>query len=141
MAKGKSKKEVKKKGSKPKDKPRKEDKPKEKPKKPENESKPQEKPQKKEEKPKKGEAGEWKVLMYPQLAEKSMNMVEMENKLIFIVRREARKSEIKEDVERAFGVRVQDVNVMITRKGQKKAIVKLHPDDSAADIASQLGML
>jgi large subunit ribosomal protein L23 len=106
--------------------------------------------EKKEDKPKKEEkkkeekregSGEWKVLMYPQLAEKSMNMVEMENKLIFIVKRNSRKGEIKEDIEKAFGVRVEDVNVMITRKGQKKAIIKLHPDDSAADIASQLGML
>ena len=117
---------------------------KEKPKKPsKKDEKPKEKPkeEKKKEPSKKEESGEWKVLMYPQLAEKSMNMVEMENKLIFIVKRGSRKSEVKEDIEKAFNVRVESVNVMITRKGQKKAIIKLHPDDSAADIASQLGML
>jgi large subunit ribosomal protein L23 len=83
----------------------------------------------------------WKVLMYPQLAEKSMNMVELENKLIFIVNPRASKEDIKKAVEKNFEVRVIKVSTMISIKGQKKAFVKLHPDDSAADIASRLGML
>lgn len=83
----------------------------------------------------------WKVLMYPQLAEKSMNMVEIENKLVFIVNKNAKKEQIKEAVEKQFNVRVIKVNVEVTRKGEKKAYVKLHPDDSAADIASRMGML
>lgn len=83
----------------------------------------------------------WKVLMYPQLAEKSMNMVEIENKLVFIVNPKARKPEIKEAVEKSFGVRVVGISTMTTTKGEKKAFIKLHPDDSAADIASRLGML
>lgn len=83
----------------------------------------------------------WKVLVYPQLAEKSMNMVEIENKLVFMVNKKAKKEEIKEAVENRFKVRVMKVNVEITRKGEKKAYIKLHPDDSAADIASKMGML
>ncbi len=83
----------------------------------------------------------WKVLIYPQLAEKSMNMVEIENKLVFIVNKNAKKEQIKEAVEKQFNVRVIKVNVEVTRKGEKKAYVKLHPDDSAADIASKMGML
>ncbi len=83
----------------------------------------------------------WKVLMYTQLAEKSMNMVELENKLVFIVNSKASKEDIKEAVEKNFDVRVVKVSTMITTKGQKKAFVKLHPDNSAADIASRMGML
>lgn len=83
----------------------------------------------------------WKVLMYPQLAEKSMNLVEIENKLVFIVNPKSKKSEIKEAVEKNFDVKVIKVSTMITRKGQKKAFIKLHPDNSAADIASRMGML
>ena len=83
----------------------------------------------------------WKVLMYPQLAEKSMNLVEIENKLVFIVNPKANKEEIKASVEKNFDVKVMGVSTMITTKGQKKAFVKLHPDNSAADIASRLGML
>ena len=93
------------------------------------------------EKDTKEEAGAWKVILYPHLAEKSMNMVEAENKLVFIVNRKASKREIKEDVENSFKVRVESVNVELTTKGSKKAYVKLGPQDSAADIASRLGML
>ena len=87
------------------------------------------------------ETDSWKVLVYPQLAEKSMNMVEMENKLVFIVNKRANKEQIKKAIEKEFNVRVIKINVEVTRKGEKKAYIKLHPDDSAADIASRMGML
>jgi large subunit ribosomal protein L23 len=83
----------------------------------------------------------WEVLMYPQLAEKSMNLVEIENKLVFIVNPKAARKDIKEAVEKNFDVKVVKVSTMITTRGQKKAFIKLHPDNSAADIASRLGML
>ena len=83
----------------------------------------------------------WGVLMYPNLAEKAMNMVELENKLVFVVRKDANKNQIKEAVEKGFDVRVLQVNVEITPKGHKKAYIKLDPKDSAADIASRMGML
>lgn len=83
----------------------------------------------------------WNVLMYPHLTEKSMNTIEMENKLVFIVRRTARKSEIVKAVQEAFNVTVDDINVQVTRKGKKKAVVKLSDKDSAADIASRMGMI
>ena len=83
----------------------------------------------------------WQVLHYPHLAEKSMNMVELENKLIFVVRRNAKKEQVKEAVEKGFGVKVLAVNIMITRKGHKKAYIKLAPGYSAADIATRLGMI
>jgi ribosomal protein uL23 len=83
----------------------------------------------------------WKVLKHPHLAEKSMNMVEIENKLVFIVNRSSNKQQIKEAIERGFGVKVTSVNVEITRKGTKKAYIKLPPEFMAADIASRLGMI
>jgi len=89
----------------------------------------------------KGFSDPWKVLMYPQLAEKSMNLVEIENKLVFIVNKKASKEDIKKAVEKSFDVKVVSVNVMISTKNQKKAFIKLHPDHSAADIASRMGML
>jgi large subunit ribosomal protein L23 len=81
------------------------------------------------------------VVSYPQLAEKSINMVEFENKLVFVVDRRATKQEIKEAVEQGFKVKVEDVNTVITTKGQKKAFVKLSPDHPASDVASRLGMV
>jgi large subunit ribosomal protein L23 len=88
-----------------------------------------------------GKEREWKVILYPHLAEKSMNLVEAENKLVFMVSRKATKKEIKQDVENSFNVKVDSVNVEITPKGGKRAYVRLGPQDSASDIASRLGML
>ena len=89
----------------------------------------------------KGTKSFWDIVKFPHLAEKSMNIVEMENKLVFIVDRKAKKSDIKNAVEGQFNVKVTDVNVVITTKGQKKAFVKLSDKDSASDIASKMGML
>lgn len=83
----------------------------------------------------------WDTVKFPQLAEKSMNMVEMENKLVFIVNKKARKGEIKKAVEAEFGVTVEKVNLVVTTKNHKKAFVKLSDKDSASDIASRMGML
>ena len=83
----------------------------------------------------------WDILMFPHLTEKSMNMVEIENKLVFVVRRNATKKHIKEAIEKEFNVKVEGVKTEITQKGQKKAYIKLKPEYSAADIATKLGML
>jgi len=83
----------------------------------------------------------WRILRFPHLTEKSMNMIDTQNKLVFIVDRRIGKNEIKEAVERGFSVKVAKVNVEITRKGQKKAYVKLAPEFDATDIASKLGMM
>lgn len=87
------------------------------------------------------ETDPWSILMYPHLAEKSMKMVEAENKLVFMVRRNAKKGQIKDAIERAFDVKVTKVNFEITMEGQKKAYVKLSPEFSASDIATRMGMV
>jgi large subunit ribosomal protein L23 len=83
----------------------------------------------------------WKVIVHPHLAEKSMNMVEFQNKLTFIVRREADKKQIKEAIETLFGVKVVKVRTEITSSGVKKAYATLSPDTPAGEIASRLGMV
>ena len=83
----------------------------------------------------------WEILMYPHLAEKSMKMVEAENKLVFMVKRNARKGQIKDAIEAAFNVKVTKVNFEITMAGQKKSYVKLSPEFSASDIATRMGMV
>ena len=103
---------------------------------------------KKEQKPKKEAAlkpvegyDPWKVLTYPHLTEKSMNLVERNNVLVFIVSMKATKAKIKEAVEKGFGARVVSVRVEITRKNQKKAYVRLAEGVLASDIATRLGMI
>jgi len=106
------------------------------------EEKPAEKePGKPEPAPVMGEYNPWGILLYPHLAEKSMNMVEMENKLVFIVSRKANKKDIKEAVEKGFDVKVAEVKTEITTKGIKKAYIKLAEGYEAADVASRLGMI
>jgi len=60
--------------------------------------------------------------------------------LVFIVNRTSNKSEIKRAVEKIHNVKVIKVNTLITPKGEKKAFIKLHPDNSAQDIAIDLGI-
>jgi len=73
------------------------------------------------------------------LTEKSFRLMERENKLTFIVRREATKKDIKRAVESLYKVKVDKVNTLITIRGEKKAYVKLSPEHSAIDLASKLG--
>jgi len=83
----------------------------------------------------------WDVLLYPSLTEKSMGMIETQNKLVFIVNKNADKETIKKVFEKEFNVKVESVKTEITTKGKKKAYIKLMSDYSASDIASKLGMI
>ena len=83
----------------------------------------------------------WSILLYPLLTEKAIGKIETENKIIFIVNRTSSKRQIKWAAERAFNVKVVDVNTMIDRKGRKKAWIKLSKEYPATDIATRFGML
>ena len=82
----------------------------------------------------------YKVIKRPLITEKTFDLIEKENKLVFIVDRLANKSKIKIAIEKIHNVKVVKVNTLITPKGDKKAFVKLHPDNSAQDIAIDLGI-
>lgn len=82
------------------------------------------------------------VIKYPMATEKSIRLLESENKLVFMVERKATKQDIKNAVEKLFKVKVVDVNTLISvKKGYKKAYVKLSEETPAMDIATELGML
>ena len=80
------------------------------------------------------------VIDYPLVTEKAMNAMDFENKLQFVVHDEASKPDVRDAVESQFDVAVDDVNTMITMKGQKKAIVRLSEDDDAQEVASRIGV-
>jgi large subunit ribosomal protein L23 len=80
------------------------------------------------------------VIRFPLVTEKAMNDMDFENKLQFVVHDEASKIDVREAVESQFEVDVNDVNTMITMKGQKKAIVRLSEDDDAQEVASRIGV-
>ncbi|MEM3325256.1 MAG: 50S ribosomal protein L23, partial [Thermoplasmata archaeon] len=75
----------------------------------------------------------------PYVTEKTMMLIEKENKLTFIVRRDANRSQVKWAVEKIFNVKVEKINILITREG-KKAVVKLKPEYRADEIAVRIGI-
>jgi len=81
-----------------------------------------------------------KIILHPYVTEKTFDMIEKENKLAFIVDRNADKGKIKRAVEVLYSVKVEKVNVLNTVKG-KKAYVKLAKGYSAADLAAKLGLV
>jgi large subunit ribosomal protein L23 len=83
----------------------------------------------------------FKILKYPHLTEKSISLIEKENKIVFIVDRRANKKQIKEAFEKLFEVKVDRVNTLITRNGEKKAFIKINPKFKASDIAAKLGLV
>ncbi len=80
------------------------------------------------------------VIIHPDVTEKSMKLVESENKLVFVVSRNSSKNEIKTAVEKLYEVKVADVNTSITPRGVKKAYVKLTPEYKAEEVATRIGI-
>ena len=80
------------------------------------------------------------IILKPLTTESAFNLIENENKLIFIVRRDSNKKTIKWAVEKLYDVKVEKVNTLIQKNGKKKAFVKLTPDYVAGDIAINLGI-
>jgi large subunit ribosomal protein L23 len=83
----------------------------------------------------------YKTIRYPVMTEVTSRILEAENKLVFIVNKNATKQDIKVAVEELYAVVVDNVNSTITPEGEKKAFVKLTSDYKAADIAIKLGIL
>lgn len=81
------------------------------------------------------------VIFYPYQTEKAIRLAQKENKLVFIVDRNANKKQIKEAIEKQLNVKVEKVNTIITRKGIKKAYIKLKKEYNANEILAKLGVI
>lgn len=79
------------------------------------------------------------VVIHPYVTEKTMMLMDNENKLEFIVDRRATKADVKWAVEQIFNVKVEKVNTKITKRG-KHAIVKLAEGYSASEIGMRIGV-
>ena len=80
------------------------------------------------------------ILLAPIKTEKAIGKIEYENALTFKVDRKARKTDIKNEVEKLFKVKVESVNTYHTAKG-KHALVRLAKEFKADDIAIKLKMI
>ena len=80
------------------------------------------------------------VIIAPVVTEKTVRLIEEENKLVFYVDRRATKQDIKRAMKELFDVEVEKVNTLITPRGEKKAYVKLKKDYDASKVAASLGI-
>ena len=83
----------------------------------------------------------YKIIKYPLSTEKSIRLMESENKLIFVVNNKATKKEIKAAIETMFKVEVDKINTLVSPEGEKRAYVKFSQKNPAIDIATQMGIM
>ncbi len=83
------------------------------------------------------------IIKYPLITEAAFNKMDnmYQNALVFIVDRRATKHEIKKAFEALYKVKVVKVNTLITPQGTKKAFIKLSPENSALDLATEVGII
>jgi large subunit ribosomal protein L23 len=81
------------------------------------------------------------VIIYPMMSEKTVKLIESENKITFIVRSEASKFDVWRAVEELYEVKVSQVHTVTTPEGKKKAYVRLGPESKASELAVKLGIL
>ena len=81
------------------------------------------------------------IIHFPLSTEKSVRLMEAENKLLFEVAIDATKKEVKEAIEKLFKTKVVGVTIQITPQYTKRAYVTFARDTPAIDIATDLGLL
>lgn len=83
----------------------------------------------------------YSIIKYPLSTEKSIRLMEAENKLIFVVNKKAGKKEIKKAIEEMFKVEVDNINTFVNPDGEKRAYIKFSIKNPAIDIATQMGLM
>jgi large subunit ribosomal protein L23 len=81
------------------------------------------------------------VVKYPLSTEKSIRLMESENKLVFVVDLKATKQDVKRAVESLFKVKIVKVTTHIAPNGDKRAYVKFSKATPAIDIATNMGLM
>ena len=79
------------------------------------------------------------ILLHPYVTEKTLNLMENDNSLMFIVKEGTTKPQIKRAFEDLFEVKVDRVNIKHSRFG-KQAIIKMAEGYSAEDIGMRIGI-
>jgi len=81
-----------------------------------------------------------KIILRPYITEKTFSLIEKDNRICFIVDRDATKTSIKEAIKTLYEENAIDVNTAKTISG-KKAFVKFETVEKARDLATKIGML
>ncbi len=82
----------------------------------------------------------YSIIIKPHVTEKTMNMIDQNNELAFVVKRESNKPTIKRAFEQLYEEKVERVNTHITPYGEKVAYIKLKEPEMAEEIAVKLGV-
>ena len=82
----------------------------------------------------------YSIVIKPHVTEKTMNLIEINNEIAFVVNRNANKRQIKNAFEELYEEEVERVNTHITTKGEKVAFIKLVEEEMAEEIAVRLGV-
>jgi large subunit ribosomal protein L23 len=81
------------------------------------------------------------TIKHPLATEKSIRLMEAENKLVFVVDKKATKQDIKKAIEELFKAKVVAVNTHNSISGEKRAFVTFSKETPAIDIATSLGIM
>ncbi len=60
------------------------------------------------------------IIIRPIITEKSMKLMETDNKVTFEVKKGCNKTEVRQAVEKIFGVKVEKVNILNTKPKTKR---------------------
>ena len=78
-----------------------------------------------------------RIILRPYITEKTFSLIEKDNRICFIVDREASKTSIKEAIKTLYAEDAIDVNTARTISG-KKAFVKFESLEKARDLATKI---
>jgi len=82
----------------------------------------------------------YSIIIKPHVTKKTMNLIDLNNEISFVVNRTANKKQIKRAFEELYEEEVARVNTHITTKGVKVAYIKLVEEEMAEEIAVRLGV-
>ena len=82
----------------------------------------------------------YSIIIKPHVTEKTMNLIDLNNVISFVVLRSANKKQIKRAFEELYEEEVARVNTHITTKGEKVAYIKLVEEEMAEELAVRLGV-
>ena len=82
----------------------------------------------------------YSIIIKPHVTEKTMNLIDQNNELVFVVKRSANKRTIKLAFEELYEEKVKRVNTHITPRGEKVAYIKLVEPEMAEEIAIKIGV-
>jgi len=83
----------------------------------------------------------FRIIKFPLCSESAMKQIEDNNTLTFVVDLQANKRQIKQAIKQLYEIDVVRVNTLIRPDGQKKAYVRLNPDQEALEVANTIGII